>query len=95
MERIYLSKSACKKLGIIDKTFPFIDAFALKEENIDRHVTNKEIKDFKLCTGLESGECNCPKRELPPEIPTECPFPPTVENMGRLEQWIREKYKAS
>ena len=34
-------------------------------------------------------------RTLPPPAPTELPYPPTEENRGRLEDWIREKYASS
>ena len=95
VERIYLSRSACRNLGIINDDFPCIDAFCNENQNISNNYLEEEINDYKKCTGLESGVCNCVKRELPPSIPTECPFPPTEENIGRLEEWIRKRYRAS
>ena len=101
VDRVFLSKKATEELGIISKTFPTIGAYALETEDIhenDDTIANgskHEIKDFKQCTGLDSGKCTCPKRELPPIAPKTCPFPPTVENLDRLENWIRENYRAS
>ena len=86
---------------LLCKTFPTIGAFAIENENTDDHDDTPannmscEIKDFKPCQGLDSGKCSCPKRELPPAAPPTCPFPPTVEIIDRLENWIREKYRAS
>ena len=54
-----------------------------------------EIKDFKSCGGLDSGKCACPQRQLPPAPPIECPYPPTIENVGRLKAWILDRYRAS
>ena len=49
-----------------------------------------------LCvTGGEEVRCRCPKRELPPECPEECPFQPIKENIGKLKKWILERYRSS
>ena len=39
--------------------------------------------------------CTCPDRTLPPPCPTELPYPPTVENITKLEDWIKERYAGS
>ena len=54
-----------------------------------------EINVFKPCEGLQSNKCSCPVRELPPDPPKTCPFPPTEDNLGRIENWIKEYYKSS
>ena len=41
------------------------------------------------------GSCDCPTRELPPSEPAALPCEPTVENIPKIEQYIRDRYKAS
>ena len=97
VDKVFLSKKACEDLGIIGETFPAIGDYPLDAAELNKELGNFsiEINDSKQCTGLSDSNCSCPKCELPPIAPTECPFPPTLENVTRLESWIREKYKAS
>ena len=104
VERVFLSRKASEDLGIISKSFPTIGAYAMETDEDSTDVGNdavdtddfkSEIKDFKSCEGLDSGNCSCPKRELPPAAPQSCPFPPNAENLERLEGWIRDRYRAS
>ena len=70
------------------------DTFVVNNSEIDgddKHTA----KVFKACEGLEAGKCSCPNRELPPQVPDSCPFPPIPENLERLENWIRERYRSS
>ena len=39
--------------------------------------------------------CPCPKREQPPPPPKHPPFPATMENRGRLQQYLLDYYKSS
>ena len=100
VDRVFLSKKASEDLGIIDVSFPTIGAYALETgegykiaENV--HKNDSVISDVKACEGLVADSCSCPKRELPPPAPESCPFPPIPENVGRLEIWIRDQYRAS
>ena len=81
VNRVFLSRKASEDLGIIEKTFPTIGAYALEtddatEDNVasDDNLTN-EIKNFKPCGGLDDGQCLCPKRELPPPCSRVMPIP--------------------
>jgi len=40
-------------------------------------------------------DCDCPKREPPPPMPTKLPYPATEEYRERLEQYILDRYKSS
>ena len=51
-------------------------------------VTNSAIT-------ADSPQCNCPKRELPPPIPTKLPFPAIPENRQRLQEHLLDYYKSS
>ena len=102
VKRIFLSKSACKELGIIGDRFPEIGAYSIGQEMgsavpkiKDNFIKRVEINNIKPCTSFNNDKCNCPIRTLPPELPTECPYPPTMENLDRIEAWIRDRYKAS
>ena len=97
VQRIFLSKEACRDLGIISKEFPTIGAHSPSGEPSGEadSITKNEINDFKLCQGVSDENCDCPTRELPPRPPQKCPFPPTPENVNKLENWIRETYRAS
>ena len=92
VNRVFLSKTASVDLGIINDDFPIIGAYALgvtdaNMSNVFNSKTdfNNEINEYKACPGLDAGKCSCPKRELPPKAPESCPYPPTPENIDRLE----------
>ena len=100
--KVFLSKQASEDLGIISHTFPAIGAYSVEGTPAASNGTGvldsnnkREIKDFKGCYSSINDQCNCPKRVLPPPVPKTCPLPPTPENLGRLENWIRDRYQAS
>ena len=101
VNKVFLSRKASEDLGIIPQSFPTIGAFGMdvKPQIIDTSDGNDDFmsmnKVSKNCVGLDFGKCSCPKRVLPPKVPDSCPFPPTVENIDRLESWIRERYRSS
>ena len=39
--------------------------------------------------------CDCPRRELPPPLPTKLPFPATTENREKLQGYLLDYYKSS
>ena len=80
--RLFLSKQACAALGIISTNFPTIG----------------ESLGATSITAPESGitkECQCPKRELPPPLPTKPPYAPIVENVDKIQSWLLDYYKTS
>ena len=70
-------------------------------EDYECHHDNKNEENTKKKTDLKTGtpvkgcDCGCPVRESPPEVPTELPMAPTLENIPKLEKWILERYRAS
>lgn len=88
VSKLFLSREACADLGIIHSTFP---------------------KPIAACNAMAGGPgnqpnaahstitrpCNCPKRSLPPPIPTSLPYPPTEEYREKLESYLREHYRSS
>ncbi|CAG2254453.1 unnamed protein product [Mytilus edulis] len=87
-DKFFLSKEACITLGIISENFPTIgeitgsvtDTSALKND------------ENRFTTQID---CNCPKRQTPPPIPVKLPFPPTEENVPKLQNFLLEHYKSS
>ena len=90
VNRVFLSQAVCKDMGIVAENFPKIGAYPQAELNSSDEKIEKENKAG--CTGLETGTCDCPRRELPPPVPETCPFPPTKENVPKLEKWLKECY---
>ena len=39
--------------------------------------------------------CNCPRRVPPPAPPTVIPYPPSEENLDKLQNWLLEHFKSS
>ena len=40
-------------------------------------------------------ECSCPRRELPPQVPSQMPYAPTEANRKKLEVYLLQCYAAS
>ena len=72
--RLFLSKAACRDLGIIGQNFPEVgDADSQASVN--------------KCEFMDPGKpdsCECPKRAATPDPPAELPCPATEENIPRL-----------
>ena len=88
---LFLSKQACKELGIIGENFPTIG---------DHPKESHKSPNLASMTGdnserVESRPCDCPTRTLPPPAPTTLPFPASEENREKLGSWIKEKYSSS
>ena len=88
---LFLSKQACRELGIISEDFPTIGAH-LKESKAPNLAA---IADTSNPVAEEARPCDCPTRTLPPPTPTVLPFPATKENREKLENWIKELYASS
>ncbi|XP_066931785.1 uncharacterized protein [Clytia hemisphaerica] len=77
-DKFFLSRGACIDLGIISETFPTIgESLSLADINIPQDIVS---------------ECGCPRRALPPPLPTELPFPATDEHRHKLENFLLEYY---
>ena len=79
VEGLFLSQKALQDLDILSENFP--------------HSCN--VARSCACTLDDSDNCNCPARNPTPERPAEIPFPPTVENVGKLENWFLQTFESS
>ena len=108
---LFLSKAACRDLGIVGKEFPSIGSDYF---NSVANIGEQEQEEIKLSgygskTNLNpskpkahmkcehDGEmtCVCPRRALAPDPPTVLPFPATEQNHEKLKQWIIQRYSSS
>ena len=88
---LFLSKQACRELGIISDAFPTIGAH-LKESKAPNLAS---VADASNSVAEEARPCDCQTRTLPPPTPTVLPFPATKENREKLENRIKEQYASS
>lgn len=80
-DKFFLSRGACINLGLISDSFP-----AIGEST--GSVSIAIPQDIQA-------ECGCPRRNLPPPLPTELPFLATEENRGKLKNFLLEYYGSS
>ena len=85
-DKLFLSREACSALGIITDSFPRIG-----ETTTDIDVSTNLVGS----NVIQNTICECPKRELPPPMPTTLPFPATEEHRADLQQYILDRYKSS
>ena len=89
VQQSFLSKQCLVELGIISEDFPKAGEAWIRHGEIAGNSAEA------ACNYDGAGSCNCPVRELPPSQPAALPCDPTVENIPKLEEYIRERYKAS
>ena len=80
---------ACKHLGLVPECFPKVTTDGAK-------VCEVEYDDGFLVSSSEmevEKSCSCPRRTLPPEMPTKLPFPET--EVEKIKDWIINRYKSS
>ena len=85
-DKLFLSREACTALGIITDNFPAIGDTKSDEGIYTNTVDSSKVHDIS---------CDCPRRELPPPMPTQLPFPATEEHRADIQQYILDRYKSS
>lgn len=80
----YLSRRAMEELGIINHDFPSIGTSA--------QTAIYATKPQNIAT---SNHCECLKRMPPPTRPTYLPFEATMENNGKMKQWLLDRFASS
>ena len=106
----FICKDATRALGIISHNFPQVAEFDNIEKVVQANEQVQVKHDGSEGDGIPKpssslgtsarpvarrGECGCPIRELPPEVPDAIPFAPVIENVPKLKEWILERYKSS
>ena len=102
---LFLSKTACKNLGIIGDNFPNPDQTInssnyLESVYRDEKEKEKEEKQEKerVCKPDKEGKCHCPRRSMPPSAPTDLPFKLTGSDESdsqKLKEHILRMYAES
>ena len=97
-DKLFLSREACRALRMISENFPTVGetlnlskTMALDEDPVEsQQTTLSAIPESAL-----NSPCNCPRRQTPPQKPTQLPFPATEANRQRLQTWLLNYYKSS
>jgi len=84
--QFYLSRDALIQLNVISKDFPRVGA-AIREESVDGGAKH-------VIASLEHS-CECPARTLPPQRPSELPFPCIQENNEKMRGWLLDRFSTS
>ena len=127
VNELFLSKAACRELGLVGDDFPAVGSCLQVPEGKVRFSDptptlppltypsvgnlggpeSSTVAEVQLATasappevekdskGRSLAPCGCLKRELPPSPVHEPQFPPTLENAGKLQEWLLERYAAS
>ena len=85
--RVFLNREACEQLGLVPENFPHINQI----ENCS------EINSLPNEESTKETVCTCPKRELPPPLPTVLPSAEKDEEKLKviLKDWILKRYASS
>ena len=103
-DRLFLSKTACIELGILEQNFPKIGRFDAEVNCLDKDVDEDESTP-RVFSGkcepyvnMDGDEvCSCPRRVLPPNPPSreDVNIEFTEENSEKLRDWIINYYSPS
>lgn len=77
---VFLSRDACRDLGMIDAAFPAIGLASVSADGTPAD---------------EYQPCSCPLRQPPPPMPTELPMEATKETVEELQKWLVDFYSSS
>ena len=88
-DKLFLSREACVALGMISPKFPRIgEALTVQESDSVDSGPNPDVPH-------DVAPCGCPKRSPPPTPPSELPYPATVDNREKLQDFLMNYYGAS
>ena len=86
-DKLFLSREACICLGMIPDTFPTIGQ--IKSQSTS-NVSDQSTSQDNCAT-----ECGCPRRQMPPPLPSCLPFQATEENREKFRDYLLNHYQAS
>ncbi|XP_048575650.1 uncharacterized protein LOC116619407 [Nematostella vectensis] len=90
-DRLFLSREACKDLGIISESFPTVGESLYHPTSDSAAISSNKGNTMDT----PDNSCTCPRRQMPPPKPTEPPFPATEDNRANLQEWLLDYYKSS
>ena len=91
-DKTFLSREACRALRLIPTSFPSImetnqSSSNASDDEAASQEAQPEASSTILCPSPEGPlelECSCPRRELPPQVPSQMPYAPTEANRKKL-----------
>ena len=108
--KLYLSLSSCKDLGLVQGSFPGNQVTATIRNNPTMtHQAGAptgeqaaKVTRYRPATPIApinptnpTKSCSCPSRSQPPAWPTSLPFPATEANRQRMEEYLLNLYSSS
>ena len=103
--KLYLSLSSCKDLGLVQGNFPGDQLTATIRNNptMDHQAGATACEQAAKTTrrrpadpiAIPTKSCSCPTRSQPPARPTSLPFPATEANRQRMEEYLLNLYSSS
>ena len=94
-DKLFISREACVAFGMITEHFLTIGETAGSTQVAANNVKDITMETTEVIDGSSHTECGCPKRETPPPIPTNLPYPTTEEFRADLQQYLLDRYKSS
>ena len=98
-DKTFLSREACRALRLIPTSFPSImetnqsSSNASDDEAASQEAQPEASSDSNTTPeGPLELECSCPRRELPPQVPSQMPYAPTEANRKKLEEYLLQWY---
>ena len=79
---------------MISDNFHTIDEINEMQQTISTKSSQNILSKIGSVNGLAS-TCNCPKRKVPPPLPTKLPYPAYEANPTKLKQFLMDYYKSS
>ncbi|CAC5412152.1 unnamed protein product [Mytilus coruscus] len=91
-DKLFISREACIALRMIS------DSFTTIGDETQHTLGTKNPQNIPNKIGRVNGlanTCNCPKRKLPPAMPTKLPYPASEANLTKMKQFLMDYYKSS
>ena len=98
IHRFYLSHESLLNLGILPPNFPTIGGAHCQPSATRPQMSVSAVRAMNAgCSTSNEGNdnCECPRRQAPPQRPCVLPFPCTVENNKKMNDWLIDRYASS
>ena len=86
-DKLFISREACIALGMISDSFPTIGKINDMQQTISTEIPQNMPNKVGSVNDLAT-TCNCPKRKIPPQLPTKLPYPASEANLTKLKQFL-------
>ena len=101
VQGMYLSKQCLVELGVISNKFPcagemnIIGTVGHSPPNNLPHDGFENLENVGQVCANTMADCGCLLRQSPPTRPSKLPFNCSAENIGKMKDWLINRYAAS